>query len=54
MTANAVSGGFLSFGLMADRAYALADAPEAHRRVEEGRALGKVVVTIAEFRSSGA
>jgi NADPH:quinone reductase-like Zn-dependent oxidoreductase len=37
--------------LLDDHAYALADAPEAHRRVEEGRALGKVVVTVAEFQS---
>lgn len=40
--------------LLDDHAYALAEASEAHRRVEEGRALGKVVVTVAEFRSPGA
>lgn len=34
--------------LLDGHAYALADAPEAHRQVEEGRALGKVVVTVAE------
>lgn len=35
--------------LLDDHAYTLADAPAAHRQVEEGRALGKVVVTVAEF-----
>lgn len=40
--------------LLDDHHYALADAAAAHRRVEEGRALGKVVVTVAEFRSPGA
>lgn len=37
--ANAVSGGFLSFGLMADRAYALADAQV---RVMDLRAMSRV------------
>lgn len=39
VTANAVSGGFLSFGLMADRAYALADAQV---RVMDLRAMARV------------
>jgi len=39
VTANAVSGGFLSFGLMADRAYALA---EAQVRVMDLRAMARV------------
>ena len=39
VTANAVSGGFLSFGLMADRAYALADAQV---RVMDLRAMSRV------------
>lgn len=39
VTANAVSGGFLSFGLMADRAYALADA---QLRVMDLRAMARV------------
>lgn len=39
VTANAVSGGFLSFGLMADRAYALADA---RVRVMDLRAMSRV------------
>jgi malonate decarboxylase gamma subunit len=39
ITANAVSGGFLSFGLMADRAYALADAQV---RVMDLRAMARV------------
>ena len=39
VTANAVSGGFLSFGLMADQAYALA---EAQVRVMDLRAMARV------------
>lgn len=39
VTANAVSGGFLSFGLMADRVYALADAQV---RVMDLRAMSRV------------
>ena len=39
VTANAVSGGFLSFGLMADQAYALADAQV---RVMDLRAMARV------------
>lgn len=39
VTANAVSGGFLSFGLMAERAYALADAQV---RVMDLRAMSRV------------
>lgn len=39
VTANAVSGGFLSFGLMADQAYALADAQV---RVMDLRAMSRV------------
>lgn len=39
VTANAVSGGFLSFGLMADRAFALADAQV---RVMDLRAMSRV------------
>lgn len=39
VTANAVSGGFLSFGLMADKAYALADAQV---RVMDLRAMARV------------
>jgi malonate decarboxylase gamma subunit len=39
VTANAVSGGFLSFGLMADEAYALADAQV---RVMDLRAMSRV------------
>jgi len=39
VTANAVSGGFLSFGLMADHAYALADAQV---RVMDLRAMSRV------------
>jgi malonate decarboxylase gamma subunit len=39
VTANAVSGGFLSFGLMTDRAYALADAQV---RVMDLRAMSRV------------
>ena len=39
VTANAVSGGFLSFGLMADRAYALADTQV---RVMDLRAMSRV------------
>ncbi|HEX6735877.1 MAG TPA: biotin-independent malonate decarboxylase subunit gamma, partial [Azonexus sp.] len=39
VSANAVSGGFLSFGLMADRAYALA---EAQVRVMDLRAMARV------------
>jgi malonate decarboxylase gamma subunit len=39
VTANAVSGGFLSFGLMADKAYALADAQV---RVMDLRAMSRV------------
>lgn len=39
VTANAVSGGFLSFGLMADRAYALADVQV---RVMDLRAMARV------------
>lgn len=39
VTANAVSGGFLSFGLMADRAYALVDAQV---RVMDLRAMSRV------------
>jgi malonate decarboxylase gamma subunit len=39
VTANAVSGGFLSFGLMADHAYALADAQV---RVMDLRAMARV------------
>lgn len=39
VTANAVSGGFLSFGLMADRAYALA---KAQVRVMDLRAMSRV------------
>ncbi|HYD61558.1 MAG TPA: biotin-independent malonate decarboxylase subunit gamma [Noviherbaspirillum sp.] len=39
VTANAVSGGFLSFGLMADLVYALADA---HVRVMDLRAISRV------------
>ena len=39
VTANAVSGGFLSFGLMADRAYALADAQV---RVMDLKAMARV------------
>ena len=35
--------------LLDDHAYTLADVPAAHRQVEEGRALGKVVVSVAEF-----
>jgi len=39
VTANAVSGGFLSFGLMADRAYALADVSV---RVMDLKAMARV------------
>lgn len=39
VTANAVSGGFLSFGLMADRCYALADAQV---RVMDLKAMARV------------
>lgn len=39
VTANAVSGGFLSFGLMADRVYALADAQV---RVMDLKAMARV------------
>jgi malonate decarboxylase gamma subunit len=39
VTSNAVSGGFLSFGLMADKAYALADAQV---RVMDLRAMSRV------------
>ncbi len=39
VTANAVSGGFLSFGLMADQSYALADAQV---RVMDLRAMARV------------
>lgn len=35
--------------LLDEHAYSLADAPAAHRHMEEGRALGKVVVDVAEF-----
>lgn len=45
VTANAVSGGFLSFGLMADRAYALADAQV---RVMDLRAMARVTKIACE------
>ena len=46
--ATAVDSGELR-PLLDERRFTLSEAPDAHRCVETGDALGKVVVTIAEF-----